>query len=55
MTVAPAVEVRPVFRKFRPPATLAEARHLTAWQWYRLYTEWPDDYERLTGTTRTRL
>ncbi|MEV8065280.1 hypothetical protein AB0P32_03885 [Streptomyces sp. NPDC085995] len=42
-----------VFRAFRPPATLAEARHLTTWQWYRLATEWPDDFERLAGRSRT--
>lgn len=40
-------------RVFRPPATLADARHLTTWQWYRLATEWPDDYERLVGHPRT--
>lgn len=40
-------------RVFRPPATLADARHLTTWQWYRLATEWPDDYARLVGCPRT--
>ncbi|MFF3897917.1 hypothetical protein ACFYY3_33150 [Streptomyces sp. NPDC001812] len=49
-----ADEQPPVFRVFRPPATLAEARRLTAWQWYRLATEWPDDYERLVDRPRTR-
>ncbi|MEU0832312.1 hypothetical protein [Streptomyces sp. NPDC005969] len=32
-------EQPPPLRAFRPPATLAEARHLTAWEWYRLATE----------------
>ncbi|MGC9473258.1 hypothetical protein ACP4I1_03735 [Streptomyces sp. WG4] len=40
-------------RVFRSPATLTDARHLTTWQWYRLATEWPDDYERLASRLRT--
>ncbi|MFJ3822080.1 hypothetical protein [Streptomyces nodosus] len=46
-------ELPSVLRAFRPPTTLAEARQLTTWEWYRLATEWPDDYECLVGT-RTR-
>ncbi|MFD3729984.1 hypothetical protein [Streptomyces sp. NPDC058632] len=49
-----ADEQPPAPRMLRPPATLADARHLTTWQWYRLATEWPDDYERLVGRPRTR-
>lgn len=49
-----ADEQPPTFRAFRPPTTFAEARHLTTWQWYRLATEWPDDYERLVGRPRIR-
>ncbi|GAB1329861.1 hypothetical protein ACE1SV_42000 [Streptomyces sennicomposti] len=49
----PVGEQPRVIRAFRPPATLAEARHLTTWEWYRLATEWPDDYERLVGRPRT--
>ncbi|MFD8915657.1 hypothetical protein [Streptomyces sp. NPDC059575] len=49
-----ADEQPPVLRVFRPPVALTEARHLATWQWYRLATEWPDDFEHLVSRPRTR-